>query len=124
MQRKPVFDLAKKKVSVYCEMLRVSYVMLPSCCLWLNFRLWTERTDMPDKEVQRREAKHNLLPHSQEGGGEDRGGKKHSRNQRCSVFIVELEDVFPCCTVCLFFSLWKTIYSTFSVHIGLNIIKG
>lgn len=39
-------------------MLRVCDVMLPSCCLWLNFRLRSERTDMPDKEVQGREAKH------------------------------------------------------------------
>lgn len=68
---------------VCCEMLQVSYVMLPSCCLWLNFRLWTERTDMPDEEVGSREVKHNLLLHNQvrEGGGrEDGGRKKHSRN--------------------------------------------
>ena len=55
-------------------MLRVSDVKLPSCCLWLNFRLWTERTDMPDEEVRSREAKHNLLLHNQEGGSRNKGG--------------------------------------------------
>ena len=84
---------ARVCVRVCCEMQRVSDVMLPSCCLWLNFRLWTERTDMPDEEVGSREAKHNLLLHSQDGGREGVGtrGEKPLKKQ---------EDVLFYCWLC------------------------
>lgn len=62
--------------------------MLPSCCLWLNFRHWTERTDTPDKEVGSREAKHNLLVHSQEEGSGNRERTKTLKKRKTFAFLV------------------------------------
>lgn len=86
MQRKPVLVWKKKRESVVKCSERV--VMLPSCCLWLNFRHWTERTDMPDEEVGSREAKHNLLVHSQEEGSGNRGRTKTQKKRKTFAFLV------------------------------------
>lgn len=99
MQRKPVLVWKKKKKEsvVKCS---ERVVMLPSCCLWLNFRHWTERTDMPDKEVGSREAKHNLLVHSQEEGNGNRGRTKNTEETEDVRFflLVELDEIICTCT--------------------------